>query len=237
MWGPAARVLAHLCDRLEDHRDGTAQWAGVLAFMTEAAVRLDDAGAAARLRPHVETYRGTNLIAGQFVAVFGSADRYLGVLDSILGAPGVDDHFERALAMDRRMGAIVHQVETLTAWSQHLARRGDATGRHSAERLADEARALARRVEHRAALRDLDGEPSRRRTGGALPNGLTERELDVLQLVAEGLSNREIGERLFISANTAANHVRSILGKTDAPNRTKAAIFAAEHDLLGTRER
>ena len=42
---------------------------------------------------------------------------------------------------------------------------------------------------------------------------------------------------LFISANTAANHVRSILAKTEAPNRTKAAIFAAAHDLLGPRER
>jgi len=65
-----------------------------------------------------------------------------------------------------------------------------------------------------------------------LPNGLTEREVEVLRLVAEGLSNREIGERLFLSANTAANHVRSILSKTNAPNRTKAAIFATEHGLL-----
>jgi DNA-binding NarL/FixJ family response regulator len=54
----------------------------------------------------------------------------------------------------------------------------------------------------------------------------------VLRLVAEGRSNREIGERLFISQNTAANHVRSILMKTGAANRTGAAIYAAEHDLL-----
>ena len=68
-----------------------------------------------------------------------------------------------------------------------------------------------------------------------LPDGLTERELDVLRLVAEGLSNREIGEGLFITANTAANHVRSILSKTGAANRTMAAMYAAEHDLLPRR--
>ena len=82
------------------------------------------------------------------------------------------------------------------------------------------------------ALDALDAEPSPTARVRSLPNGLTERELDVLRLVADGLSNREIGEQLFISANTAANHVRSILGKTDAPNRTRAAIFAAAHDLL-----
>ncbi len=75
-------------------------------------------------------------------------------------------------------------------------------------------------------------DPAPRAEHAALPNGLTEREVDVLRLVADGLSNREIGERLFISANTAANHVRSILIKTAAPNRTKAAVFATEHGLL-----
>lgn len=233
LWDPAARVLANLCDRLDSHRDGAAQWAGVLAFLSEAAVLLDDATAAARLRPLVAEYTGTNLVAGQFVAVFGSADRYLAELDSVLGAPDVDHHFEQALDMDRRMGAVTHQVETLAAWSRHLARRGGQDGQRSAGRLADEARALARRIGHRRVLDDLDADPSPAIRDRSLPNGLTERELDVLRLVADGLSNREIGEQLFISANTAANHVRSILGKTDAPNRTKAAIFAAEHDLLG----
>jgi DNA-binding CsgD family transcriptional regulator len=65
-----------------------------------------------------------------------------------------------------------------------------------------------------------------------LPFGLSPRELDVLRLVADGCSNREIGERLTISANTAANHVRSILQKTACATRAEAAAFAARHDLL-----
>ena len=235
MWEPASRVLRHLCDHLDDHRASTSQWAGVLAYMVDAAVQLDDREVASVLRPLVAEYSGTNLIAGQFVAVFGSADRYLAELHSMLGEGDADHLFEQALAMDRRMGAVTHQVETLVAWGRHAARRpGTAEGPSEME-LADEARALARRIGHRRALRDLDAEPSPAAATRPLPAGLTEREVDVLQLVADGLSNREIGDRLFISANTAANHVRSILAKTDAPNRTKAAIFAAEHNLLGVR--
>jgi DNA-binding CsgD family transcriptional regulator len=232
---PATRLLTHLCNRLDFYRAG-AQWAGVLAFTTEAAVRLDDAVSAAVLRPFLAEYAGANLMAGANAAVFGSADRYLAQLDSVLGAPTADQHFERALEMDRRMGAVTHQVETLAAWSRHHAHCGDPTDGQtspSATRLADEARALARRIGHCRVLRELDDVvPAPRAERAPLPNGLTEREVDVLRLVADGLSNREIGERLFISANTAANHVRSILIKTAAPNRTKAAVFATEHGLL-----
>ncbi|MEV0335658.1 AAA family ATPase [Nocardia sp. NPDC050717] len=231
MWQPAERLLTHLCDRLGDHRFG-AQWAGVLAFAAEAAARLDDTAVAATLRPLVAEYAGANLMAGASVAVFGSADRYVAELDSVLGLPSADTHFERALAMDRRMGALTHQAETLAAWYRHRARRSDAGPGPAAIDLATEARALARRIGHRRILRELEADPAPRVERACLPNGLTEREVEVLRLVADGLSNREIGERLFISANTAANHVRSILIKTAAPNRTRAAIFAAEHGLL-----
>jgi DNA-binding CsgD family transcriptional regulator len=66
-----------------------------------------------------------------------------------------------------------------------------------------------------------------------LPDGLTPREADVLRLLARGHSNREIGQLLFISQNTAANHVRSILMKTESTNRTEAAAFAHRHGLTG----
>ncbi len=64
------------------------------------------------------------------------------------------------------------------------------------------------------------------------PDGLTGREVDVLRLLAGGLSNQEIGARLHISANTAANHIRSILMKTGAANRTQAAMYAARHEVV-----
>ena len=66
----------------------------------------------------------------------------------------------------------------------------------------------------------------------APPDELSWREVDILRLVAAGLSNREIGEELCISGHTVANHVRSILRKTGAANRTEAAGYAYRHALL-----
>jgi DNA-binding CsgD family transcriptional regulator/tetratricopeptide (TPR) repeat protein len=228
---PATRTLRSVTDRLDTYRTNEPQWAAVLAYAAEAAVWLGDREAAVRLRPLLAEYAGMNLLAGQFVAVFGSADRHLGAIDSVLGAATADEHFERALEMDRRMGAVTHQVETLVAWGEHAARRAGAGGTSRASRLRAEARVLAQRIGHRRALRDLAA-ASPPNGEAALPDGLTRREVDVLRLVAEGRSNREIGEQLYISQNTAANHVRSILLKTGAANRTGAAIYAAEHDLL-----
>ncbi|MGE5549520.1 MAG: LuxR C-terminal-related transcriptional regulator [Bacteroidota bacterium] len=56
----------------------------------------------------------------------------------------------------------------------------------------------------------------------ALPSPLTERELDVLRLMAEGLKYEEIAQRLYISLNTVRSHVKAIYGKLEADNRTKA---------------
>ena len=60
---------------------------------------------------------------------------------------------------------------------------------------------------------------------------LTERELQVLRLLARGLSNREIGERLTISERTAGVHVGHILGKLHLPNRVQAALYAVRTGL------
>ena len=61
--------------------------------------------------------------------------------------------------------------------------------------------------------------------------GLTPRELDVLGLIARGMSDREIGEPLFISHRTVMVHVRDLLGKMDVPSRTAAVNLALRHGL------
>ena len=60
---------------------------------------------------------------------------------------------------------------------------------------------------------------------------LTEREVEVLRLVAQGLSNEEIGNRLFISERTVRTHVSNILGKLHLANRTQAALYALREGL------
>jgi two-component system, NarL family, response regulator LiaR len=62
---------------------------------------------------------------------------------------------------------------------------------------------------------------------------LSKREIEVLQLVAEGLSNLEIGERLFISDKTVKSHVSNILGKLHLADRTQAAVFAWRNKVVG----
>lgn len=70
------------------------------------------------------------------------------------------------------------------------------------------------------------------RSSGRGRHGLTERELQVLRLVAAGKSNREIAATLVISEHTVARHVQNIFAKVDVSSRAAAGAFAFEHDLV-----
>ncbi len=195
-----------------------AQQTAVLVFLAEAAVALRDADAALRLRPLLAPFTGLQLIAGHFVAVFGPADAYLASLDSVLGDDeSAERLFERALDQNRALGSVVHRAAILAAWAGHLRSRRELSRRY--EQMRDEARRLAASTGQVRLVRMLDNP-----TADAA--GLTAREIDVLRLLARGRSNRDIATELRISENTAANHVRSILIKTGAANRTQVAMMA-----------
>lgn len=66
---------------------------------------------------------------------------------------------------------------------------------------------------------------------GALPGGLSPREVEVLRLVATGRTNRAIGTELFISEKTVARHVSNIFVKLNVSSRAAATAWAYEHDL------
>jgi energy-coupling factor transporter ATP-binding protein EcfA2 len=190
------RTLRHLLDRDLASHTTEAQWPIELAFMTEGALALGDRAAAGVLRPFLDAYAGMNLVGGQFVAVFGSADRFLGRIAALLDDPtGAERHFAAALAMDRRMASVVHIAETLADHALVLHAAGTDPSR--ARDLAARARALAEPIGQVRVLRRLE---ALHRSPG--PHRLTAREVEVIELLAEGLSNREIGARLFISANT-----------------------------------
>jgi HD-GYP domain-containing protein (c-di-GMP phosphodiesterase class II)/DNA-binding CsgD family transcriptional regulator len=70
------------------------------------------------------------------------------------------------------------------------------------------------------------------RVRAAWPAGLSDREIEVLRLMAAGMSNRGIAKRLFISPRTAEHHVQHIYTKIGTSTRASAAVFAMAHDLL-----
>ncbi|QGN31698.1 HD domain-containing phosphohydrolase [Microlunatus sp. Gsoil 973] len=101
----------------------------------------------------------------------------------------------------------------------------------AARLLRDEAR--AGRLDSDAVQAVLTAAGHGRSRRPARPAGLTDREIEVLGLLARGLSNREIATRLVISPKTVGRHVEHIYTKTGTPNRALASLFAANHGLIG----
>lgn len=103
-------------------------------------------------------------------------------------------------------------------------------GRLGARPLLEQIGSLARRA--RVDVPALPGPRGHVGPGGAAPFGLTERELEVLRLVAAGRGNRDIAAELFISPKTASVHVSNILGKLGVSSRGEAAATAHRQHLL-----
>ena len=152
------------------------------------------------------------------------------MLAATLGeAEQAEQHFERAMAQNKRMGASTWVAHTAYEHARFLLGRGRGS-RERAEALLGEAAGLAERIGMEGLLAKVRSHGVTAPDAG-LPDGLSPREAQILELVARGLSNREIGEGLSISEHTAANHVRSILRKTECANRTEAASYAHRHGL------
>ena len=194
---------------------------------------MGDADLAALLYPELAPLAGGNVAIGHGVVCYGAADRYLGLLAATLGEHDLAaDHFEEALTINRRMHAPTWVANTLLAYGRTLQSRGRSADVRAASALLSDAVTLAEGTGLPMVLRrarELGGDAAPR---APLPDELSSREVDVLRLVATGRSNREIGAELFISGHTVANHMRSILRKTGAANRTEAAGYAYRHSLL-----
>jgi DNA-binding CsgD family transcriptional regulator len=212
------------------------RWLMTLAYLSEMCVLLNDAASAPYLYRALRAYEGFNLVVGHNITTYGPTGRYLGMLASAMQEWTLaEQHFTAAIEMNVRQGSkpwLAHAQYQYAAMLNARGAQGDRSRAldllESASKIADglEMKALAARV---GALRSAI-KPARARAG--YPAGLSRREVEVLRLVAQGKSNREIARRLFVSKNTVAKQVGSILAKTDSANRTEAAAFALRHKSL-----
>src|SRR5262249_52827632 len=134
------------------------------------------------------------------------------------------------------MGATTWVAHTLYSYGRTLRMRGGADDGARASEVLTNAATLAREIGMPTLLARAQALGARAAPTRTPPDDLSWREVQILGLVAVGKSNREIGEELYISGHTVANHVRSILRKTGTANRTEAAAYAFRHALLETND-
>ncbi len=122
-------------------------------------------------------------------------------------------------------------ADACQAMTQERAHRPALTPEAAAEQLSSEAAQGRLDPEAVRAVLEVAGHPPAR-ARLTWPAGLSDREVQVLRLVARGHSNREIARLLWISPKTAGHHVQHIYAKIGISTRAAAAMFAMEHDLI-----
>ncbi|HET8629819.1 MAG TPA: LuxR C-terminal-related transcriptional regulator, partial [Thermomicrobiales bacterium] len=162
-----------------------------------------------------------------------AAHRTLGELATARGRRAeAREHLDAALALADACAAPYERALALLA----LAELGAAAGeRAEAGPLLAEARAILEPLGAKPALARADAlaatlerGPAARRT---YPAGLTAREVEVLKLVAQGLTDAQVAERLFLSPRTVGKHLTSVYTKLGVASRLAAARFALDHGL------
>jgi DNA-binding CsgD family transcriptional regulator len=160
-----------------------------------------------------------------------TAHRLLGELDTEVGRHAdADRHLQAALALATACAAPYERALTLLAIAE-LRAKADIAAAHG---VCAEARAIFTALDARPALAHLDRLAARLTSAipvAGHPAGLTDREVEVLRLVAAGYTNRQIAEALFLAEKTVKNHVTHILTKIAAQNRAAAVGFALRHGL------
>ncbi|MFQ6027721.1 MAG: LuxR C-terminal-related transcriptional regulator, partial [Dehalococcoidia bacterium] len=182
-----------------------------------------------------EQYLNLGLAAGSYLRISG--DRVLGLLAQTMGElDQAVTHFENALTFCRKAGYRPEVAWTCHDYAQTLLQRKSAGDREKSVTLLDEALAISQELGMRPLMEQvevlLERAESQPAKAPAYPDGLTQREAEVLRLVAAGKSNPEIAEELFISVNTVARHLTNIFTKTGAANRAEAAVYAAQNNFL-----
>jgi DNA-binding CsgD family transcriptional regulator len=225
-------------------------WFLQMALLAQACATLGDARRAVLLAGLLEPYAGRNA-AFHLIACFGAVDRYLGLLATTIARAGpphpsegpgpwqaAAERFEAALAFNTRLDAPCYLALTRHDYAAMLLARGIADDQ---QRAADLLRMALATFEETGMAHDavrarvlLAAIPAPAGHTGRHPDELSEREVEVLRLLAAGRSNREIAEALVISVRTAEHHVASIyqkIGAEGATARAAATAYAFQHGL------
>ena len=214
-----------------------ALWMASMTYLTDVCTFLGDTARAAILYQLLLPYTERTVVIGNAVACYGAMSRYLGALATTMGYWGTAaQHFEDALAMNARMEAWPWLAHTQYAYATMLLARSQPGDHDKATTLLDLALVTARELGMRALEERLVAHLGQNVTSlpPAAPSSLddlSQREVEVLRLLAAGKSNRDIAEALYISLNTVATHVRNILTKTGTANRTEAAAYILRQGL------
>jgi DNA-binding CsgD family transcriptional regulator len=187
--------------------------------VAEARVQLESAAAIAG---NGEDWRG---LAGQLQLARGA------VALATAGLAEAERHFQGCIETYRRAAFAWGEAEALLLWSRGLRAAGDRTA--AARKLCD-AEAIYRRRGAGGAWLDRLAREQRMASRSTRPNGLSEREVEVLRLVAAGRTNQPIADELVISLNTVARHVSNIFDKAGVANRAEAASFAHSRGLVAS---
>jgi DNA-binding CsgD family transcriptional regulator len=198
------------------------------AYGIAAAVALDEQRDLQVLRSGLERWRGHHVVASACgIAYFGPTELWLAV-----AAGAMEDYeqaiadLEHALLLCGANGAAGFQAQIQVELATVLARRGGSGDMRRARSLATEGLQRAEllgMVPFAQRARALLG-----RADAAKSDVLTTRERQVAELVADGLSNRAVAQRLYLSERTAANHVQHILDKLGLANRNQIVSWLRE---------
>jgi DNA-binding CsgD family transcriptional regulator len=193
-----------------------------LAYLAEVCVYLRDRERAGMLAELLRPFADQNIGFVHSIMI-GSGARYLAKLELLLGnRERALDLFKSAIEMNAAMNA-----EPVLAWAQFEYAQALLTAKRvdndSVLELLDAAATTAKRLDMTSLATRIEGVLEPLREGA---ERLSNREVEVLQLVAEGASNREIADRLFLSTTTVATHMRNIMRKTEAANRVEAVATA-----------
>lgn len=200
-----------------------------LVYLADSCARLGDTSRCAQLIDLLMPYRGLNVsLAG--TVMLGAASGYLATLAKVTHRDSLARTlFEEAIELNSNMQALPALARVLFEYA-HLLQGSDST---EDQLKAGEYLDRSAEIAERFMLRPLVERIKELRENGGIGR-LTRREVQILELVAEGNSNQGIADALHVSHSTVATHVRNIFRKIGASNRTEAAERARRSGLIQT---